>query len=86
VIYVIGEVATPKAIEYREGVTVMEVILEAGGFSKFASLNDISIVRKVNGKDTTITVKAKKLLKDADLSQNVKLKVGDYVIVSESYF
>lgn len=86
VVYVLGEVATPKAIEYREGVTVMEVILEAGGFSKFASLNDIAIVRKVNGKDTTITIKAKKLLKDADLSQNVKLKVGDYIIVSESYF
>lgn len=86
VVYVIGEVATPKAIEYREGVTVMEVILEAGGFSKFASLNDISIVRKVNGKDTIITIKAKKLLKDADISQNVKLKVGDYIIVNESYF
>jgi polysaccharide export outer membrane protein len=86
VVYVLGEVTTPKAIEYREGMTIMEAILESGGFSKFASLNDISIVRKNEGKETTITVKAKKLLKDGDLSQNMKLKVGDYVIVSESYF
>jgi polysaccharide export outer membrane protein len=85
-IYVLGGVNLPKAIEYREGITVMEAILEAGGFTKFASQNDTSIVRKEGGKDTTIRVKAKDLIKDADMSQNVKLKPADYVIVKESIF
>jgi polysaccharide export outer membrane protein len=86
-IYVLGAVNTPKAVEYREGVTVMEVILESGGFTKFASQNNTTIVRKdAEGKDEKIPVKAKNLLKDADLSQNIKLKPGDYVIVEESLF
>jgi polysaccharide export outer membrane protein len=85
-IYVMGAVNMPRAIEFREGITVMEVILEAGGFTKFASQNDTIIVRKEDGKDTKIRVKAKDLLKDADLSQNVRLKPGDYVIAKESIF
>jgi polysaccharide export outer membrane protein len=85
-IYVMGAINTPKAIEYREGITVIEAILEAGGFTRFASQNDTIIVRKEDGKDTKIRVKAKDLLKDADLSQNVRLKPGDYIIAKESIF
>jgi hypothetical protein len=33
-------------IEYRDGLTVMEAILEAGGFTKFANPNDTIIYRK----------------------------------------
>lgn len=85
-IYIMGGVNTPKAIEFRDGISVMEVILEAGGFSKFANQNDITIIRKENGKEITIPVQAEKLLKDADLSQNIKLKPGDFVVVMESIF
>jgi polysaccharide export outer membrane protein len=85
-IYVLGAVATPKAIEYREGMAVMEAILEAGGFTKFASQNDTAIVRKSGDTEISIPVKAKDILKKADLSQNVKLKPGDYVIVKEGFF
>src|SRR6185369_9289684 len=35
-IYVLGAVNVTKAIEYREGMTVMEAILESGGFTKYA--------------------------------------------------
>lgn len=85
-IFVLGEVNTPKAVEWREGITVMEVILESGGFTKFASQNDTIVVRKEDGKETKLRVKAKDLLKSADLNQNIRLKPGDYVIVSESIF
>jgi polysaccharide export outer membrane protein len=85
-VYVLGEVNSPKFIEYREGMTVMEALLEAGGFTKFAKQNDTTILRKEGGKDVSLTVKAKDLIKDRDLSQNVRLKPGDYVIVKESMF
>lgn len=85
-IYVMGAVMMPKMIEYRDGITVMEAILEAGGFSKFAKQNDTVILRKEGGKESSIPVKAKDLIKDGDLSQNVKLKHGDYVIVKEGIF
>ncbi|GAM10602.1 putative polysaccharide export protein GfcE [Geobacter sp. OR-1] len=85
-VYVLGAVTTPKSIEYREGMTVMEAILESGGFTKFASQNDTMIRRKTGAKEETIEVKAKEITKYGDFSQNVKLKPGDYIIVKESIF
>ncbi|PKN16215.1 MAG: sugar ABC transporter substrate-binding protein [Deltaproteobacteria bacterium HGW-Deltaproteobacteria-23] len=85
-IYALGELNTPKAIEFREGITVMDVILEAGGFTKFASQNDITIIRKDGDKETKIKVNVKKLIKKADLSQNVRLRPGDYIVIEESLF
>jgi len=85
-VYVLGAVNASRAIEYREGMTVMEAILEAGGFTKFADQNDVVIHRKDEDKDVMLEVKAKKLLKDGDLTQNVLLKAGDYIVVRESLF
>jgi polysaccharide export outer membrane protein len=85
-VYVLGEVNLPKSIEYREGMTVMEAILESGGFTKFAKQNDTAILRKEGTKDVSIPIKAKDLIKDGDLKQNVRLKPGDYVIVEEGMF
>ena len=85
-VYVLGAVTTPRFIEYREGMTVMEAILECGGFTKFAKQNDTIILRKEGEKETSIEVRAKDLVKDGDLGQNVKLKPGDYIIVKEGMF
>lgn len=85
-VYVLGAVNAPKAIEYREGMKVMEAILEAGSFTKFADQNGVTIRRQADAKEETITVKAKKLMNDGDLSQNVALQPGDYIVVRESLF
>ncbi|OGW41427.1 MAG: sugar ABC transporter substrate-binding protein [Nitrospirae bacterium GWD2_57_9] len=86
-VYVMGAVNMPKFIEYRDGLTVMEAILEAGGFTKFANPNDTIIYRKdEQRKEITIPVKMKKLINDGDLKQNEKLKPGDYIVVKESIF
>ena len=85
-VYVMGAVNTPRAIEYREGLTIMEAILGAGGFTKFASPNDTVLYRKESNKDKAITVKVKRLMYDGDLTQNVLLKPGDYVVVKEGIF
>ena len=85
-VYVVGGVNAPRSVEYREGISVMEVILGAGGFTKFADLNRTKVIRKENGKEITIPVQAKRLIKEGDLSQNVKLEPGDFVVVEESIF
>ncbi len=85
-VYVMGAVTTPKAISYREGLTVVEAILEAGGFTKFAKQNGTVIYRKNGEHEVTIPVKVKDLINDGDLRQNARLQPGDYVIVSESLF
>ncbi len=85
-VYVLGAVNMPKAIEYRDGMTVMEAILESGGFTKFASQNDTQIRRKEAGAEVSIPVRAKEIINDGNMGQNVKLKPGDYIIVKESLF
>lgn len=85
-IYVLGAVTQPKSIEYRDGMTVMEAILESGGFTKFASQNDTQIRRKEAGTEVTIPVRAKEIINDGKMALNVKLKPGDYIIVKESLF
>jgi len=85
-VYVLGAVNLPKAIEYRDGMTVMEAILESGGFTKFASQNDTQIRRKEAGTEVSIAVRAKEIINDGKMGQNVKLKPGDYIIVKESLF
>ncbi|HET6419167.1 MAG TPA: polysaccharide biosynthesis/export family protein [Geobacteraceae bacterium] len=85
-IYVLGAVTTPKLIEYREGMTVMEAILDAGGFTKFAKQNAVSIMRKDGNKEVSIPVKAKDLINNGDLHQNVRLQPGDYVVIEEGMF
>jgi polysaccharide export outer membrane protein len=85
-VYVMGAVNTPRSISYRDGLTVMAAILEAGGFTKYASQNDTVIYRKTGGRDITISVKMKKLINDGDLTQNARLQPGDYVVVKESIF
>lgn len=82
-IYIVGAVVEPKYIFYREGIKVLDAILESGGFNEFADENDVTIVR--NG-STKIRVKLKNLMKGKDITQNYQLIPGDYVIVSESIF
>jgi polysaccharide export outer membrane protein len=85
-VYILGAVNNSRAIEYREGMTIIEAILECGGFTKFAKQNDTTILRRDEGKDVSIEVRAKDLIKDGDLKQNIKLKPGDYIIVKEGMF
>lgn len=85
-ISVIGEVAKPATTTYREGLTILDVILSVGGFTEFASQNDVEIIRrKENGEKANIPVRAKDLMK-GDLSRNVLMAPGDFVIVKESLF
>lgn len=85
-VYVIGAVSAPRALAYRDGMTVMDALLECGGFSKFANKNDTTVVRRSNGVEERIKVRAQDLAEGKDLSQNVLLRRGDYIIASESFF
>lgn len=85
-VYIIGAVNAPRALAYRDGMTVMDALLECGGFSKFANKNDTTVVRRSNGVEERIKVRAQDLAEGKDLSQNVLLRRGDYIIASESFF
>jgi polysaccharide export outer membrane protein len=85
-VYVVGAVNQPKAILYQDGLTVLDALLMAGEFNKYANEDEIVIVRTVDGKKERIPVRTKDLIKKGDLKQNVQLQAGDYIIAHESFF
>lgn len=85
-IKVIGQVVKPQSLPYREGLTVLDAVLAAGGISQFAAGNRSKIVRTENGKRQEIKVKLVDLLNHGDLKQNVLLRPGDVLVVPESFF
>ncbi|NOZ26221.1 MAG: sugar ABC transporter substrate-binding protein, partial [Nitrospirae bacterium] len=85
-IYVIGAVNEPRYVFYRENIRILDAILEAGGFTKFAKENDVLVLRKNGEQMETIKVKTKDLMREGEISENIALKPGDFVIVKESIF
>jgi polysaccharide export outer membrane protein len=83
---VIGQVAKPQALPYREGMTVLDAILSTGGLAQFAAGNRARIVRSENGKQVEIKLKLDALVNKGDMSQNKPLKPGDVLLVPESRF
>lgn len=83
---VVGQVRSPQALPYREGLRVLDIVLATGGLTDFAAPNRARIVREVDGKTVETRVKLGSLLNDGDLSQNFELKPGDVLIVPQSLF
>jgi polysaccharide export outer membrane protein len=83
---VVGEAAKPQAIPFRANMSVLDVMIDVGGLTRFASGNRAVIIRRIDGKDVEARVRLDDLLKDGDVSANVKMLPGDILIVPQSYF
>jgi polysaccharide biosynthesis/export protein len=83
---VIGQVKTPQALPYRDGMTVLDAVLAVGGLGQFAAGNRAHIVRTDNGKQSEIKVKLDALVNSGDMKQNLPLKPGDVLVVPETRF
>jgi len=85
-IRVIGQAAKPQALQYREKMTLMDVMIAVGGITDFAAGNKASIVRIVDGKQQQFGVRLESLIRDGDISANVGILPGDVLIIPESFF
>ncbi len=85
-VQVIGQVMRPMSIPYHEGMTVLDVVLAAGGLTPYAAGNDAKIEREVDGHVKTIHVHLYDLIDKGELSQNLPVKPGDVLVVPESFF
>jgi len=85
-IRVIGQAAKPQALAYRQGMSLMDVLIAVGGITDFAAGNKANIVRTVNGARQSIPVRLQDLLRDGDISANVAVLPGDVLVIPESWF
>jgi polysaccharide biosynthesis/export protein len=83
-IRVVGQAAQPKAIQYRQGMTVLDVMIEVGGLAEFAAGNRARITRNVEGKTTEIRVRLNDLMNDGKTKEDIPMMPGDVLIIPRS--
>lgn len=83
---VTGSVRNPTSITYRQGITVLDLVLQAGGLTDFASPANARLYRTVDGKTKIYKVNLDAILQRGDLSTNYTLYPSDVVTVPERSF
>lgn len=84
-IRIVGEATRPQAVSFRQDMTLLDVMIQAGGLTDFADGNGAVLVRGSEG-GKQYSVRLKDLLKRGDISANVDVKPGDIIIVPQSWF
>ena len=85
-IRVIGEAAKPQAIPFRSSMTVLDVMIEVGGLTKYADGDRAVLVRQVNGEQKSFRVRLDSLVHDGDINKNLDMQPGDILIIPQRYF
>lgn len=83
---VTGAVNSPQSIPYREGMTVLDLVLLAGGTNDFASGNGAKLYRVVGGQTKVFSIRLEDLLEDGKVETNYPLQPSDIVTVPERAF
>ena len=83
---VTGAVRQPVSIAYRQGMTVLDAVLAAGGVNEFAAPDRSSLYRKTGEETTSYAVRLDKIINRGDLSTNFKVAPGDVITVPERAF
>lgn len=85
-IFAVGEVGRPGKIVLKSFTSVIQGISYAGGFTTFASRNNVHVLRNVkNGQGETkqvmIPVPYQDIVQGKNLEANIILKAGDVIVV-----
>jgi polysaccharide export outer membrane protein len=80
---VTGAVRQPVSIPYRQGMTVLDAVLAAGGITEFAAPDRSSLHRKAGDTAQAYGIQLGNILNSGDLSTNYKVAPGDVITVPE---
>lgn len=83
---VTGAVTNPLSLPHQQGITVLDLVLEAGGLTEFANGNKSKLFRKVGGKMEVYPIYLNDILQKGQLDTNYILAPSDVVTVPERSF
>jgi polysaccharide export outer membrane protein len=84
---VTGAVRSPISIPYRQGMTVLDAVLAAGGTTEFAAPDRTELYRRNEGGTTqSYAVRLEKILQQGDLANNYPVQPGDVITVPQRAF
>lgn len=85
-IRVTGAVQTPTSIAHRQGMTVLDAVLQAGGVNEFAAPGRAKLYRKVGAETKVYPIDLSGILHEGKLATNYELRPGDIITVPERFF
>lgn len=85
-IRVVGEAAKPQVLQYRQKMTLLDVMIAVGGLTDFAAGNSATILRGGGDDKRQYSVRLRDLVKRGDVSANVEMRPGDILIIPQSLF
>lgn len=83
---VTGAVRNPVSVSYRQGMTALDIVLQAGGLTEFAAPAKARLYRTVDGRTKVYPIDLDAILKKGDLATNYPLYPSDVVTVPERSF
>lgn len=83
---VTGAVNSPQSIPYRSGMTVLDLVLLAGGPNQFASSDNAKLYRRIAGEVKVYPIRLEDILERGRLDTNYELLPADIVTVPERAF
>lgn len=78
-----GQVNQPVSIAYVEGMTVMDLVLSAGGVSPFGAANRSVLNRLTANGYKEYEIKVRDILEKGDVTTNYILQPGDLITIPE---
>lgn len=81
-----GAVINQTSIRYRQGMTVLDLVLEAGGLNEFASGNNAKLYRQAADGVVTIPVYVSDILLSGEMETNIAIEPGDILTIPERLF
>ncbi len=76
-----GQVTAPQSVAFQPGMTVLDLVLMAGGVTDFASDGRATMLRRIDGEYQTFRLDIGAMLRDGDMRSNHALQPGDVISV-----
>lgn len=81
-----GAVKAPQSIKYRRGMTVLDLVLQAGGLTPFSAANDAQLYRQTKDGLKVYVVKLDDIMKEGRLQTNYQIRPSDILTIPASVF
>jgi polysaccharide export outer membrane protein len=80
-VYVNGEVTKSGAYALLPHMTVLQALSSSGGFTQFARIKNIYVLRTESGKQIKMPFNYKEAISGKNVAQNIELQPGDVIVV-----
>lgn len=80
-VYILGEVNRAGAYPLLPGMRVLQALSSAGGFTQFANIKKIYVLRQESGKQVKLPFNYKDVINGKAAEENVEVRAGDTIVV-----